>query len=97
MQHPLDETYTHNTAKIIGYYLGSTRVAIGELESPLIDTERAKFIANQLRGVIALCEKWWEVRYEGRFGADEITEMLRLERKLAAEKKSSDIVELERA
>ena len=73
-----EANYSSNTACLIGYLQGYVKAYAAELEKDHSLWTKQE-IASNLKRVVELSNKWFDVRYEGPFQPHEIEAMLKQE------------------
>jgi hypothetical protein len=88
-----DYTYNYdaNSARIIGFMIGAAKAYANVLKQDRPAWSKEE-IADKMLQSVAIADKWFDVRYEKIYSADDIVKMLDAE-----SQDPSDLVELERA
>ena len=70
--------YMANTARMIGYHKGFTQAWLTELESKKngLSQEDLEFFVGRVRNMLAITDKWFDLRNEGQFSSRDIERML---------------------
>lgn len=70
--------YNANTARIIGYHKGFTQAWLTELEGKKngLSQEDLEFFVGRVRNMLAITDKWFDMRYEGQFSSRDIEKMM---------------------